>query len=287
MKSRWIKGLIAILGGIMLLAMGTAIWGTADLRNDTAKTSQDSQRAETLVREMAKAHGVEQWEKLNTYQATFEDEFLGFIGKNSKPFKEDKTQMELQYIPGSFDGKLRFLSGEDKGKTWGIQSWETYTQEENSPIEFNQDNDVYFWLPTYQYFIEFPARIQEATAFAYAGEAEIEGVSCEGVIASWNSTEPQKNIDQYLIWIDKESKRIVKLEYTIREIFNFLTGAAAFKEYKDYGGILLPSRLPVESNLQKEGFLHEMRILDFKADPVDIASLRPNKKLPISGSKKE
>lgn len=37
------------------------------------------------------------------------------------------------------------------------------------------------------------------TAVAYAGKQQIEGIICEGVLASWNQVAPQKTIVQYPI----------------------------------------------------------------------------------------
>ncbi|MEL6254556.1 MAG: hypothetical protein AAFR87_21280 [Bacteroidota bacterium] len=286
MKKSSIK--IAIMAFLLIGLVGgcSLFFGTSDLRSETAKAGKDASKASQLLQEMARAHGVENWDGINSYQVRFEDEFLTFVGKSGSPFKQDKTEMLLSYIPGSFDGQLKFVSGKRADQTWGIQSWQTYTLDEAGEAVFKDNKDIKFWIPTYQYFVEFPKRILEADVLVYAGEREIEGISCEGVLASWKSVEPQKDIDQYQLWIDKESKRIVKMEYTIRELYGFLTGAAYFKDYKEYAGILLPSRLPVESNLQKEGFIHEMRILDFKADEIDPVILRPNQALNDMGTAK-
>ncbi len=143
-----------------------------------------------------------------------------------------------------------------------------------------------FWLPTYQYFIEFPARIQQADALAFAGEKDIDGILCQGVLASWGTTAVQRHIDQYLIWINSETKRIEKVEYTIREMYNFIKGAAYYRNYKNFDGILLPTKMPVESNLVKNGLLHEMRILDMKWNVVSQEELRPDSSLTIMGDEK-
>jgi hypothetical protein len=240
-----------------------------------------------LIADMAKAHNIGAWDSISTYRASFDDEFYGLVGKNGNPFPGNKGIFDLDYIPGSFDGRLTFTEGEIKGETWGIQSWKTYTSKNGSTPIFQQHNDAYFWLPTYQYFIEFPLRIQEATAFSYAGTKVIDGINCEGVIASWNDTAPQNDIDQYLIWLDPDSKRIVKLEYTIREMYYFLTGAAYFKEYKQFGDLMLPTYFPVESNIVSDGWLHKMRITDFIANPVPVAALRPDGTMTATESAKE
>ena len=279
-----------ILGGFILLLFIIVTYfhflGTVDLRTESSKNEPNENRAKALLQEMGDAHGIENWEEINTYSAKFEDVFFGTLGSNSHGYAEDSVQFLLKYIPKTYDGKLEFLSGENEGLSWGIQSWKSYVSSEGNGHRFRKDEDIIFWLPTYQYFIEFPLRIQNANSFAYAGEAEIDGTACEGIIASWNTTEPQREIDQYLIWLDKKTKRIVKLEYTIREMFNFLKGAAYFHDYKNYDGILLPSSMPVESNLLEEGFLHEMRILDFSKNDFPKRELRPNRALVPMGDEK-
>lgn len=278
-----------LLGLVALLVVAGTIgfFHLADLRTEVAKQGGNEDKARALIADMAKAHNIGAWDSISTYRASFDDEFYGLVGKNGNPFPGNKGIFDLEYIPGSFDGRLTFTEGEFKGETWGIQSWKTYTSKNGSAPIFQQHNDAYFWLPTYQYFIEFPLRIQEATAFSYAGTKVIDGINCEGVIASWNDTSPQKDIDQYLVWLDADSKRIVKLEYTIREMYYFLTGAAYFKEYKQFGDLMLPTYFPVESNLVSDGLLHEMRITDFVADPIPVAALRPDGTMTATESAKE
>ncbi|MFT7158005.1 MAG: hypothetical protein ACI8Q1_003031 [Parvicella sp.] len=259
----------------------------SDLRTELAKVQSDESKAKALIIEMGAAHRIDNWKLMDTYSVSFSDVFYGFMGKQAHNYKEDSVAFRLSYIPGTFDGRLDFLSGKANGNTWGIQSWNSYEMEaESSTANFKKNKDITFWLPTYQYFIEFPLRIQSATAFAYAGEQEIDGQACDGVVASWNTVEPQKKIDQYVIWISKKTKRIVKLEYTIREAYKFLTGAVYYNNYKEYNGIILPSELPVLTNLVKEGYLHKMRIHNFKADSLTIKDLRPNTDLKTMGDEK-
>lgn len=279
-----------ILGGFLLLFIIIIFYfyflGTSDLRTKISIKQPRKEYAKELLAEMGKAHGIHNWDSISTYSSTFEDVFFGTYGKGSHGFAEDSVRFLLKYIPNTYDGSLEFLSGQNLGISWGIQSWKSYVSTPNQKHKFVDDKNIVFWLPTYQYFIEFPMRIQNANAFAYAGETTINGIPCEGIIASWNTTAPQREIDQYLIWVNKKNKRIVKLEYTIREMFNFLKGAAYFNNYKNYDGILLPSSMPVESNLLEEGFLHEMKILSFTKNKFPTKELRPNKALKVLGDDK-
>ena len=277
---RFIKILTPI---ILFLMSGCVLFKPSDLRTLEAEYLDNPSQAQYLLTQMANAHGVKNWKNVMTYTVEFEENYLGKMGA---PFPEKNSKLSLQYIPNSFDGRLTFLSGKNEGRTWGIQSWNSYMLDSNQQPVFKKHKKTKFWLPTYQYFIEFPLRIQNANAFDYAGECMIDGVHCDGILASWNTTDPQKKIDQYLIWIDKRTKRIVKLEYTIREVFGFLTGAAYFKDYKDYDGILLPSYMPVETNIKRKGYLHEMRINGFKKNTISKELLRPNPELGAMGDDK-
>ena len=245
-----------------------------------------SYKARGILEKMGEAHGIKQYENINTYTVLFEDEFYGKMGQFANPYTELKTQFELNYIPKTFNGRLIFNSGKNKGLRWGIQAWHTYEQKPGESIRFRKNKTAEFWLPTYQYFVEFPLRIQEASALKLIGEKVIDGKGCIGVVASWGTTAPQKSTDQYVLWIDKVNYRLHKLEYTIRDINRFVTGVTSFKDYKNYDGILLPAQLLVESNLLKEGYLHEMRILNFAADQVNREELLPNKELGTLGEKK-
>lgn len=265
------------LFGILASSGCVNVFKLADLHEDQENSSTNPEKAQQLLNEMGVAHGITNWDSIQTYNVVFKDEFYGFIGKQAHPFKEQEMTFSLNYIPKTFNGQLEILSGKEKGTIWGMQSWETYHKDDDGKMSSKKNKDMQFWIPTYQYFIEFPSRIQDATSVDYVGEKMVDGINTVGIIASWNTIEPQKDIDQYLIWLDSESKRIVKIEYTVRDAYRFITGAATFKDYKEYDGILLPSKLPVESNLTKNKLLHTMSIHEFSADLVSVDSLMPLK----------
>lgn len=261
---------------LVLLFLGAfGYFSLSDLRSKYTVPPNDQTKVEKILSAMAIAHRTHLWDSLATYRVTFSEEFYGLIGEVGNPFPDAETQIELQYFPGEYTGQLKISSGEDQGLTWGMQNGQTYLLHDDGELAEVDDANIQFWLPTYQYFIEFPWRIQEATHFQYMGTTEIKNQVCEGVLASWNSVEPQRNIDQYIIWISKASNRIVKAEYTIREMYPFLTGAAYFENYQEFDGFLLPTAFPVESNLVNEGLLHTMKILDFKENVLDRKELMP------------
>lgn len=268
------KFIISLLSLIIIVGLFFSSRLT-DLRPEGYTYPNDIEKAKHLLEAMGKAHQIDKWKDIETYNVIFEDEFYGFLGKRTHAFQEQKIALSLNYIPKTFDGQLKILSGKEKNNVWGMQSWKTYKLDKKGNPIVKESKNMKFYIPTYQYFIEFPIRIQEATSIDYIGTKMINGVKSEGVIASWNTVAPQKDLDQYIIWIDADSKRIVKIAYTVRDKYRFVSGAAYYKDYKDYDGIILPSTMPVESNLLKEGYLHKMSIKNFIPNKVSSKSLSP------------
>jgi hypothetical protein len=154
----------------VLLIFGCVnFFSLSNLKPDNMEYSDSQDRAKKLLEEMGKAHGIKVWDSVETYNVIYQDEFYGFLGKQSHPFKEQQLEFSLNYIPKTFNGQLESLTGKEKGVIWGVQSGQTYEKPENGNISLNQNKDMKFWIPTYQYFIEFPYRIQEATAMEYQG----------------------------------------------------------------------------------------------------------------------
>jgi len=265
----------------MLLSSCVNIFKLADLTPKDSPSNLQENLARTVLQAMGEAHGISNWEKIDTYSINFSDDWYGFVGKNAHPYKESNVKMKMDYVHGTYDGRMRFIDGKKKGEIWGLQSWHAYKVIDDE-MTFKRDKNIEFFLPTYQYFIELPLRIQEATALSYVGSREVEGKSCEGVLASWNTLDPQKEIDQYLLWIDKETKMLVKVEYTIRDAYKFVSGSTLYQNYKDFNGLKLAMDMPVMSNLVKKDFLHRMRILEFEANKVPQAFIQPKKDIEIS-----
>ncbi|WNJ16334.1 hypothetical protein [Pontibacter sp. G13] len=246
----------------------------SDIRNDYVKTqSNTSERARQILSEMQIAHGVEHWNKFQTYSVAFQDEFYGLIGSIANPFPNNRADVILTYTPGEFTGKASFVSGKWQGKTWGYTQNRTYEEDKEGNLNFEENSTIKFWVPTYQYFLELPARITEADQMAYAGTDEWNGRPQDLVLVSWKSLSPQKDIDQYVLWIDQETHRITLIEYTIREIMKSAKGCAFFEDYETYGGILLPSKIPVKQKREQADNLHQMSINAVTFDSIPTTQL--------------
>lgn len=236
-----------------------------DLRTEFNKeegySDANQQKGRVLLNSVLAEIGMKKLEACNSYTVMFSDEFLNFTGAFANPYKDKFNQFELSYAPGTMNGAMTFLNGKEKGRHYGFNNGETYEVADGYRTRGDsKDKRTKFWLPTYQYFIEFPWRILEADKISYAGEQTYNEKEYDLVLASWNQFEPQRKLDQYLIWVSKETGRIEILQYTIRDYYGFIKGVTFMEDYKTFGGIQFPTSMRVKTRLNQKKLMHHMRI---------------------------
>ncbi len=245
-----------------------------EFRTDERFTAASHEKAVSLLNTYAERSGLSKWKTVKTYQVDYADNFYGTFGKLANPFKDKKNNFKLRYVPMKSKGNLRFSSGSEKGMVWGYDEGTTYTKtDRNAQAEIKKSKKITFWLPTYQYFIEFPFRITNADVIYHVGERKYGLQVYDLILVSWKTHKPQKNLDQYLIWINQSTGLVDKLQYTIRDQAGILKGTAIIDEYQDYNGIKLPSLFKVYSKEDSTKPVHIMRLYNFRANTFDPQTL--------------
>lgn len=231
-------------------------------------TTSDQQKGRDLLLKAQQKVNIQQLNTYSSYKVKFKDCFYGFSGFFANPYKDKCTEFELSLIPKTFNGLMTFTSGKQKGHTAGLKDWKTYRIINNDTI-YKKDKRTQFWLPTYQYFIELPLRILEADKISYAGTKKYNNQEYNLVMATWKTFQPQKHLDQYLIWISKTTHRIEIVQYTIRDMSKLIKGTTFYTNFKSFNGIILPTKMQVSalsrqknSKWNPQKLMHTMEILD-------------------------
>ncbi len=268
----------------------------ADIRTDFIKKNgiEEAQaiKGKVLLEQAAQAHGADAWAKYDTWQVTMRDEWRGLPTKLlGRPWNKDDL-LEFRFIIDSFNARVDFIDGDRKGEVWGIQAWETYKKKpDESELKWKDDGDVRFFLAAFQYFLEFPFRIGNAEIISYAGEEIVDGQLYDAVFATWNKSEPHKENDQYLVFINKSTRLIDRIQFTVRDQFKFATSAIHFQNIRDVEGVKLPYTVTITGKNtmpepSKKNYYHEMRIEDYAFDTFERAELLLKPELQYIGDAK-
>ena len=233
-------------GSILLLVVGVASYLTsvADLRPGTKRgpiSEESAARGRQLLDEMERAHGgADRWRALRTARFTVSDEWSGPAALAS-PWPANPGRFDLAMLLGSDTGRLEI----EGGPTWGVQHWMTYSVDPSGQVQWDAERnfDRWFWVPTVAYFLEAPYRLGEATVVADVGPATHEGVEYDRVFLTWGNARPSRRTDQYVVWIDRKTRRLARLEYTLRDYAGFIQSAMDYSDYREVAGFPIAHRI--------------------------------------------
>lgn len=241
MKKVWkiILGIVAIL----LLGLLWFFMTPIDIRPEYLKdkiAEKDYVKGKALLQEMQTAYGgMDNWlaHKTGSYAqvADWYDDKLGIAGWDELP-----QQFQMTSTLGTDNSEFTLLNGPNKGQTWGVQDWKAYQKKENGKKEFIPNEKYQHKLIFKNYWFQFPFRIGEAPIIAYAGESTVNGETYDLLYATWGSETPNRQYDQYVLYLDKETRLVEWLHFTLRDKFNFVHPTAQFTDFKTINGIVAP-----------------------------------------------
>lgn len=268
----------------ILTVLLTAGCTTADLRTDELKehgfTKTAAERGRSLLRDVAKRHGVNAWREHSTFQYEAVDHFAwGWLSQEWWPANPQRFRADL--VTGTFTSRVRLLDGAQQGTTWGIQQWQAYTRPESDKhLRSSESTAIEFYLPTLHYFTELPFRLLRADVVVYAGSRTLEGQTYDLVLATWDQLAPSLQHDQYLLWVNRETKRLEMCRYTLRDAFDWATGTIFFDDYRTVQGVSIPFRQSVTlagpTDVDRpvdENYFHQLRLSSAQFDAVPASEL--------------
>ncbi len=241
----------------------------SDLRPAQLQTSgvtEDAQRRgrEILARAAQSHGGIDAWRQHRTARFTVEDTWPSAIMRAvAMPWSASAERMRITGLLGRDALRLEFLEGDHRGEQWGIQNWVTYKVDPGGAVYPYEDGDIWFWLPTIEYFFELPFRVGDATIVAHAGERQVGAQTYDLVFVSWGQPEPQSDIDQYVVWVDRDTGLVSHVQYTIRDMAGFMVGNIAYSDVREVQGIKVAHRMIIGPEPEAGGdVIHAMTLTD-------------------------
>ncbi|MEO0734920.1 MAG: hypothetical protein AAFZ52_18935, partial [Bacteroidota bacterium] len=189
---------------------------------------------------------------------------------------------------------VTFLEGRKTGKTYGLQSWQGYLTGKDGTTK-TKNSARYDWgLPTYHYVIEGPMRLRGADIVRYAGETEFEGQAYDLVYATWGEDAPHKEHDQWLVYINRNTKMVDLTELTINDFFLPMPkGMKGATVRYDRAAADNGSYLPTVAYIQlgkpkaKKKHVYKFELWDYTFNAFPLADLYPLPGLEPVGDAKE
>lgn len=259
------------------------------LRDEGTIAADSAAKGRALLAEQAEAHGtIASFRALNTATVVMTDTWYGAANRMAvMPWPRSGQRMEQAMWLGQDTSRLTLRGGRRDGQVVGIQQWCTYAVDEAGKAQLERDKDTWFWLPTLQYFLEAPFRLLEGEHIAYGGRITSQGRVYERVFITWGQVAPTMEADQYVAWIDAETRRLARLEYTVRDFFRFVRGTALYEDYREVDGLLWPHRVVLlNGDAESTSKLHVLQVESIAFGEPSAASLVPHPQCRVSKAAK-
>ena len=241
MKKKW-KIVLGILSILALVAAGF-INTPVDIRPPYLKrgaSEADYAKGQQLMEAMQNAYGgKDHWLAQQTgsfaQEADWYEDKLGVAGWDTT-----LQQFQMTSVLGTDNSELTLLNGPCKGQPWGVQDGKTYQKNTDNQQIFLPNDQYQHKLIFKNYWFQFPFRISEAPIVVYAGEATVDGETYDLLFASWGSETPNRDYDQYVLYLDQETRQLEWLHFTLRDIFKFMHTTAHFTDFRSVNGVVVP-----------------------------------------------
>lgn len=255
---------------LMLTSCGLADLRPDNLREQTTLSAKSSTKGRAILERMEQAHGGRQtWMAHGSVEVVLHDDWPNLLERNfAMPWSHNPSELRMTMMLGKDNARIEFLNGDDKGHAWGLQQWATYLVEPGGLPTFKAHEDAWFYVPTLAYFFEAPMRLSEAQFVGYGGQRTLKNKTYELVYLTWGSVEPRDDIDQYVAWIDPQTQQLAFLEFTVRDLFGFITAAAVYEGWHEVQGVMVPKHITIVSGLDdQEDVTHRMDIKSTRFNP--------------------
>ena len=267
---------------LMLIAAIFLNGCASDLRSRSfRKKSIDTESVEkgrALLHKAARAHWLDSWNNFETTDVVIQHHFKG-MGRVAVALPA-KVTLLYQYVNKTFDVKATILNSRKKGEIWGVVRDTTYIiQNEGENAKWKQKFSVSFFLKTMHYFTSYYFRILEAPIVGFIGEEERNGVAYDLVFATWGEKQPNKEMDQYILWINRETGLIEHTQFTVRDMpGSFMKGTVSNEDFRNIDGVIIPFKQTEKLSLDGKSFFHQWFITNLGYDQSDKSQIQVGKR---------
>ena len=273
----------------------------ANLRPSNVKKNPNSVELETKGKEiLAKTfivHGSAVVEKHEVYQFTATDDWKGIMAGMGKLWPQKNSKMTFKYVPNTFDAQVKFEDGKTMNQTAGIQSWKFYEKDTKGTANFyvKSNKRFVFGMSAFQYFTELVGRLSNAEIIRFGGEKTFNGISYSLIYVTWKTEKANNDVDQYLLYINKETSMLEYASYTLRDNYLKMPGSASlygsigFSDFKSIDGFMVPftqSIFLMGPKKNNNKYLHQLVLESFSFDEFDKTDLYPDDKIETIGDSK-
>jgi hypothetical protein len=243
----------------VLLLSGCAI---ADLRVGHGQgdfSTVDQHKGRDILKEVAAQGGYIPENNYNSLDVTLVDHWHLTLLRWLTPLRSNHQKVHFTFGLKNIDVTMAYVDGPGVGNTLGIKEGHTFKNINGRVITKNFSNVELYCLHIRRYFL-WPYVLAKMPVVAYLGESDLNNQSYDLVFTGLSSNKANAREDQYILWVNRQTKEVDYVEFTLRNILTSYRGAIAYKDYRDAGGVRFAYDITVLNHLNAPGYLHHLMV---------------------------
>lgn len=174
--------------------------------------------------------------------------------------KSNSSQkLQLSVDLKTLDTMMTYMDGKNAGSSIGVQAGEAYRIVNGSRRAADEKFISLHVAPVRDYFL-WPQTLTRAQFAGYAGEDWLGGQFYLKVFVTNGAVEPSEDVDQYVLWINKETWRIDFIEFTLRKLKASYHGVARYSDYRLTQGVWLPYNIVLSDSTNGDEYSHKLSV---------------------------
>ncbi|TNE50259.1 MAG: hypothetical protein EP343_08880 [Deltaproteobacteria bacterium] len=256
--------LLFVLG--LYLVFGTSVF-LADIRPSQAKPSPLAQQ---WYKKALKAHGgLQHWKQRKSVQYHLTARFKNaVIRKLLGPFADTQVALHWTYTSGrSWPQTLKAKYKNGAQEEYRIQE-KTITQIVKGKKNTSAPR-LRFFARSIRHLLDFVFAMGSADILWYAGKAQWKGKTYVRLYMTWKNPKANHDVDQYILWINKQTHLVERFDCTGRHILPvlgspFLKARVEYTGYRKLHGVPVPTKIQVFRAGSGRQFVHGYTIHGMK-----------------------
>lgn len=239
---------------------------TADLRSGYQIAPADSEEhasAMALYAEALELHGLKQWNQKSGQNIRMINTWHSTTVRLFTPVEDSTAYMQVRMNAKKETNDVRILdeTGTTTLKHFGVEKDRSYEVTDGNK-QYSQSSSVFLYARPMQNYIQWLFTLSGMPVQRSAGQATIDGQQYTVIyMADSAEVRPLESVNQYLVYIANDSKRITYIQYTVREMLSSYTGSLKYSDFRTVDdSILLPYQIDVGAGLPQETRYHDFTI---------------------------
>ncbi len=250
-----------VIYAFIILALSCQGCATVDIRPKSLSVSgageADIQKGRQVLQEAVSLQDpAGLWARSDAWIVVARDVWKSSFVRMLTPIPHNDQRVEFKFDLNENAASMTYLNGKLKDRLIGFDADGLYLIRKGSRVKTNSARIGLYLPPVRDYFF-WPQELAGFNYTVYLGEEDVGGQKFSKVYVCENASPADKKQDQYIVWVNVNTRRIEYVEFTLRKLLPSYRGVVKYEDYRPVDGFYMPFRIVLPDRLGAKTYSHE------------------------------